>query len=261
MKDRALVGDEATKTFGTCKTYYKKSCGDGFAPVPTPAPTFPVVVGQKIKVVSYNLYWWNAFGQNPWKGQHVTDNIKNSLRPDVLGLQECDDPNLIQSRTGYTAASEFAGAQGVVVKPGVFTIGEKGHRDIGATGKWGPRYVTWVQLTHPSGRTFWHFNTHWCVHSGNGQTCSANKRYLGAQNMLQVIREKAGNAPVIITGDFNAGMGELGPQHFLENGFTMAANNWVDAIFFSTGHWQKGWTGRGDPAHSDHPPVIAELEF
>merc|ERR1712151_726669 len=126
---------------------------------PAPAPSSPANRGGKIKVVSYNIYWWNAFRQNPWKGEKITDNIRNKLQPDVLGLQECDDPNVITRRTNYLAVSDFAGTQGVAVKPGVFRVGEKGHRDIGATGKWGPRYVTWVQLTHPSGRTFWHFNT------------------------------------------------------------------------------------------------------
>jgi len=192
---------------------------------------------------------------------NITDNIKNNLRADVLGLQECDSPDFIQSQTDYIPASDFQGAQGVVVKPGEFSVLERGSRDINAAGKWGARYVTWVRLSHASGRKFWHFNTHWCVHSGNGRTCSADKRYVGAQNMLNVIKEKAGSEPVIITGDFNAGMGEPGPQHFLQNGFSMAVNHWVDAIFYSTAHWQKGWTGTGDPAHSDHPPVIAELEF
>lgn len=256
MKDRVLTGGEATKVVGSCQTYFKNSCVGGATPTVAPAGS-----GGKIKVVSYNIFWWNAFGQNPWKGEHVTDNIKNTLQPDVLGLQECDSPQLIQERTGYVAASEFAGAQGVVVKPGLFKIGQRGRQDIQATGKWGPRYVTFVQLTHPSGRTFWHFNTHWCVHSGNGQTCDPNKRYIGAQNMLGVIHDKAQGAPVIITGDFNAGMGEPGPQHFSKNGFKMIANAWVDAIFVSEGHWKVGNTGTGDAAHSDHRPVFAELEF
>merc|ERR1712217_108338 len=214
MKNRVLTGSESQRSAGACQTLFKKSC--------TGTPNVPEVAsGGEIKVVSYNLYWWNAFGQNPWKGQHVTDNIKNNLQPDVMGLQECDNPGLIQQRTGYVAASEFAGAQGVSVKPGIFRVGDRGKLDIQATGKWGPRYVTWVQLTHTSGRTFWHFNTHWCVHSGNGQTCDANKRYTGAKNMLAVIQEKARGAPSIITGDFNAGMSEQGPQHFLKNGFSL----------------------------------------
>jgi len=261
LKDRSFSGGEAVKTHGDCKTFYKKPCDGGATPAPRPTPP-PSTGGPKIKVVSYNLFWWNAFGQNPWKGEQVTKNIKNKLGADVLGLQECDSTGLIESRTGYSRASKFSGAQGVMVKPGLFTVGDHGSRDIGATGKWGPRYVTWAQLTHmQSGRTFWHFNTHWCVHSGNGRTCSADKRYTGAKNMLKVIREKAGDSPVIITGDFNAGRGEAGPQYFLQNGFSLAEWNWVDGVFYSTAHWQTGFTGTGEHAESDHRPVIAELEL
>jgi len=259
LKDRSFNGDEATSVQGDCKTYYKTPCGG--APLPVPAP-MPVPSGAQIevKVVSYNLYWWNAFGQNPWKGTRVSNNIRDSLQADVLGVQECDDPSLIQSRTGYAPASPFKGAQGVLIKPSLFEVGNTGFSDLQATGKWGPRYVTWAQLTHKaSGRTFWHFNTHWCVHSGNGRTCSAQKRFTGAQNMLAVIRQQAGSAPVVITGDFNAGMGESGPRHFLQNGFSLAVDHWVDAVFYSTAHWQKSWTGTGDAAHSDHRPVMAEL--
>eukprot|EP00930_Biecheleria_cincta_P002754 TRINITY_DN103750_c0_g1_i1.p1 TRINITY_DN103750_c0_g1~~TRINITY_DN103750_c0_g1_i1.p1 ORF type:complete len:591 (+),score=76.80 TRINITY_DN103750_c0_g1_i1:73-1845(+) len=255
LKTKSFNGAEATRSKADCRTYYKRSC-DG-----TTLPPIPTGAGM-IKVVSYNLYWWNAFGQNPWKGSKITDNIRNNLRPDVLGLQECDSPGTIQSRTGYERASKFSGAQGVMVKPDIFTVGDSGSQDIGATGKWGPRFVTWARLTHKaSGRSFWHFNTHWCVHSGNGRTCSASKRYTGAKNMLEIIREKAANEPVIITGDFNAGLDEEGPQHFLRNGFSLAVNEWVDAIFYSTAHWKKVSSEIGDAAHSDHRPVIAELEF
>ena len=40
--------------------------------------------------------------------------------------------------------------------------------------------------------------------------CQGNEdvRYRGAQNMLKAIQEKAGDEPVVITGDFNANMNE-----------------------------------------------------
>jgi len=79
--------------------------------------------------------------------------------------------------------------------------------------------------------------------------------------MIQVIREKAGQSPVIITGDFNAAMSEPGPSHFLQNGFSLAIVSWVDAVFYSTDHWNQHSTGTGDAAGSDHSPIFAELEF
>lgn len=265
LKDRALEGNEAVISKADCKTIFKTSCTGSRVPVLPPLPPVPPPApagDAKIRVVSYNLYWWNAFGQNPWQGDNIIQNINNNLKADVLGLQECDSPNHVASRTDYIAASAFAGSQGVMAKAGMFTVGETGSRDIEATGKWGPRFVTYAQLTHKaSGRTFWVFNTHWCVHSGNGQTCGPDKRYEGAKNMLEIIQAKAGQQPAVITGDFNADMGEPGPQHFLKNGFSLAKVAWVDAVFYSTAHWKVGYTSTGSHSGSDHAPVIAELEF
>eukprot|EP00929_Paragymnodinium_shiwhaense_P095630 TRINITY_DN56863_c0_g1_i1.p1 TRINITY_DN56863_c0_g1~~TRINITY_DN56863_c0_g1_i1.p1 ORF type:complete len:376 (+),score=53.27 TRINITY_DN56863_c0_g1_i1:345-1472(+) len=260
LHDLAFDGTEVfTDTGRSCKTHYKTSCDQAPALLSSGSD---LQGGVKIKVVSYNLFWWNAFEHDSWKGDHIINNIKNRLHADVMGLQECDSAGTIERRTGYKALSPSAGAQGVMGRGDMFTVGDSGSRDIQATGKWGPRYVTWAQLTHKqSGRTFWLFNTHWCVHSGNGRTCTADTRYTGAKNMLCIIREKAGDDPVVITGDFNANMDEPGPKHFLQNGFSLAVVEYVDAVFYSSRHWTKVWAGAGDAAHSDHRPVIAELEL
>ncbi|CAE6922422.1 unnamed protein product [Symbiodinium natans] len=259
LKDRSFTGTEATTQKGSCRTFFKMPCS-----ATTPMPSSTSRSGQfKLRVVSYNLYWWNAFGQNPWKGEQIIDNIRERLAPSAIGLQECDSPSRIQESTGLAQASTFAGAQGVMMDPSQLRVvaGTSGSQDLQATGKWGPRHVTWVQLAdRATGRTFWHFNTHWCVHSGNGRTCNAEVRYTGAKNMLTVIREKAGNSPVVVTGDFNANMNEQGPQHFLQNGFRLAVVEWVDAIFYSE-HWNLVSQGSGDAAGSDHRPVFAELEL
>eukprot|EP00439_Symbiodinium_sp_Y106_P045131 s1220_g5.t1 len=101
-----------------------------------------------------------------------------------------------------------------------------------------------------TGRTFWIFNTHWCVANGNGRTCNEGVRYTGAKNMLRVIQSKAGNSPVVVTGDFNADMDEDGPQHFFKNGFKLAVTEWVDAIFYTEQHWRLVAQGKGDAAQS-----------
>jgi len=220
--------------------------------------------GGSIKFVSYNLFWWNAFDQNPQKSDSIVANIKN-MQADSVGLQECNRPGDITYRTSnmYSAVSPFKDNQGVMVKPGLFTVEGQGSSNLQARGKWGNRYVTWVKLRHaPTGRSFFHFNTHWCVHSGNGYTCDSGVRHRGAKNMLQAIRQVAGTAsPVVITGDFNAGMGEPGVQELLRNGFALARNSGVDAIFYSQAQWSVVRTSVGAAANSDHSPVIVELQF
>jgi hypothetical protein len=45
----------------------------------------------------------------------------------------------------------------------------------------------------------------------------------------EAIHELVGSEPVIVTGAFNAEMDERGPQHFLQSGFKLAVNEWVDS--------------------------------
>ena len=47
-----------------------------------------------------------------WKRDGILQNIKSELRPDTIGFQECDSPELLTGRTGLEVASKFAGAQG-----------------------------------------------------------------------------------------------------------------------------------------------------
>lgn len=61
-----------------------------------------------------------------------------------------------QPGTGFlTEASDFKGAQGVMVRSGRFRASRAGSKDLQATGKWGPRYVTWVKLTEPRWSGTW----------------------------------------------------------------------------------------------------------
>ncbi|CAK9093945.1 unnamed protein product [Durusdinium trenchii] len=196
------------------------------------------------------------------EGKDIIKNIKNTLRPDTIGLQECDEPSQIASGTvapGGEEASEFKGAQGIMKRNGRFRASSSGSRDLEAAGKWGTRYVTWATWADDaSGKSFWHFNTHWCVHSGRGRTCNEEVRYRGAINMVDAIRSIAGDAPVVVTGDFNARIDEKGPKHFLQSGFQLAVNDWVDCIFYSH-HWSLLSSGTGSKSGSDHNPVYAEL--
>lgn len=94
-----------------------------------------------MKVVSYNLYWWNAFDQNSWKSDGIIKNIKQKLKPDTIGFQECDSPRQIGDRTGFLQrATDFKGAQGVMTQRRL-QASEASFRDLQATGKWGKRYV------------------------------------------------------------------------------------------------------------------------
>jgi len=92
-------------------------------------------------------------------------------------------------------------------------------------------------------------------------TCDRGVRATGAKNMVRAIREVAGSSPVLVTGDFNAGMGEPGIQEFLRNGFALARDSGVDAIFYSQAHWSVAGATVGSAFGSDHSPVIVDLQL
>ena len=48
---------------------------------------FDVSCWLQIKVMSYNVYGWNAINNNPWKKKNLYKVIK-AFKPDILGLQE-----------------------------------------------------------------------------------------------------------------------------------------------------------------------------
>merc|ERR1712051_1125578 len=135
QKTCGLCGSSCADADGAC-AYYKsqgfcassdhvrKHCMKTCGACPGSSVSVPASGGRgpTIKVVSYNLYWWNAFDQEPWKSDHIVANIKNKLQADTLGLQECNKPGTIQARTGYSPASRFSDNQGVMTKPGLFGV-------------------------------------------------------------------------------------------------------------------------------------------
>lgn len=59
-----------------------------------------------------------------------------------------------------------------------------------------PRIVTWAHLRDSSGVDFWHFNTHF-DHRGE------RARKESARLLVREITVRTGDAPVVVTGDFN----------------------------------------------------------
>ncbi|CAJ1354121.1 unnamed protein product [Effrenium voratum] len=95
LKDRSFTGSEPSAVKGSCETYFRIDCS-----LTTTTTTFAVGEGNlKAMIVSYNLYWWNAFNQNSWKSDGIIDNLRYTLKPDSAGLQECDSASTVHGRT------------------------------------------------------------------------------------------------------------------------------------------------------------------
>ena len=87
-----------------------------------------------------------------------------------------------------------------------------------------PRIVTWAKFRDKqTGTIFFHFNTHF---DHMGEVARAES----AKLILQMIKEIAGEAPVVLTGDFNCGNTEA-PYKIISD--TTAAYHMTDAITIS----------------------------
>lgn len=174
-----------------------------------------------LRVMSFNLRYGSApDGRHHWRHRRplVLARIR-AFAPDLLGAQECrDDEQAAELRQGlpeYDLIGVRRGTAGdaalemapLLYRRAAFELREHGHFWLSATPaapgsvSWGaafPRTVTWARLkANRSGAELTFVNTHFDHASETARTRSAEA--LGAW----LARTPA--APVIVTGDFNAG--------------------------------------------------------
>ena len=169
-----------------------------------------------ITVMSFNVRYAKALdGDNSW--EHRKEIFADAIRhcnPDILGVQECLD---VQAQfitrefpeyrwvgmereangTGEMAAIFYRKDLLSPIETGNFWLSDT--PDMPGSKSWGSqctRMATWVRFHHvPSGRFFHVFNTHF-------DHASEEARQQAAKLLLE--RLPKADAPVIITGDFNA---------------------------------------------------------
>jgi endonuclease/exonuclease/phosphatase family metal-dependent hydrolase len=111
-----------------------------------------------------------------------------------------------------------------------------------------PRTVTWGRFRdRETGKTFFHFNTHFDNHS-------AEARLESAKLLARMIEEIAGDSPAVLTGDFNCGESSP-PYEILTTGDGNSDQALADAMKVSV-HGHHGPTGTfsgferpGTPGH------------
>ena len=154
--------------------------------------------------------------------------------------------------------------------------------DVPGSITWGhpyPRMVTWAQfVTRTGGHRFFAFDTHFPYRAGDGAA-----RVKAAALLIAKIRAIAGDAPVVITGDFNTTpdtdvhallvtrfadardgpAARLGPAETFHD-FTGKADRRIDWILtykFTTRRVETLTDHQGALWPSDHFPVVATLQW
>ena len=92
-----------------------------------------------MRVMSYNLYGWNALVQNPWKAENVYKAIRQ-INPDLLGAQECEGMEAqVAAAIGsdYAIAGSATAGHAIIYKTSVFDFEGQGVVDLNEKDQFG----------------------------------------------------------------------------------------------------------------------------
>lgn len=169
----------------------------------------------QIKVLTYNLYWWNLFkegkGRDGMAGKNMAAFAKD-MTYDLMGFQECEDvswPLRDAKAAGMTGNFEpmaWDHAICLVYNSDTFDLITKGQGDVAEDQKaqyYGKRGAMWVRLNHKAtGKKVFFMNHHGPLPVNSGGICGAEGT---AYNLLQMVAKNAMvGDKIFLVGDFNA---------------------------------------------------------
>lgn len=197
-----------------------RSKGWGWCRVGIPHPTWNLTSCQSesgvtgtttVKVLTYNLFWWNLFDIRKGNGNSAGRLIAASGEYDLMGFQECGDLSRILRDAKYEGLEGdfegYVGGRGIAMawRTSKWTAIGKGSEDVGEDTRqqyYGKRAVQWARLRHNDGKVVFYVNHHGPL------PVSASGGCAGASTSLNILRVIASNAHpddnIILVGDFNA---------------------------------------------------------
>mmetsp|Transcript_83136 Transcript_83136/g.209558 ORF Transcript_83136/g.209558 Transcript_83136/m.209558 type:complete len:453 (-) Transcript_83136:80-1438(-) len=176
--------------------------------------------GHEVKVLTYNLFWWNLYGVRHGNGDSASHLIQAMSHPvpfDVMGFQECEDGNRVLAAGGLAGQYQVfmfgpmskTTALCMAFRKASFSLISQGQAWVAedeASQYFGKRALQWMRLHHTvSGRTLFFANHHGPLRVGSGGKCGGGVTGL---KLLTAIAQNAkpGDA-IVLLGDFNAGPG------------------------------------------------------
>jgi len=172
-----------------------------------------------VRVMSYNLYGWNALILNPWKAENIYKAIRN-IKPDILGAQECEgQEDIIAAAIGsdYAVAGHssdsLSGTHAILYNTSVLVFEGHGEVILPDQDLLGYRTVEYSLFTHiTTGSNVSVFNTHLCI-------CNGEELLRSAKIITETIQQyRTPGSRVILTGDFNCydGFEDSKPVRYLK---------------------------------------------
>jgi len=161
-----------------------------------------------LKVLTYNLFWWNLYGQRGGNGGSASWLIKGAA-PDLMGFQECDDVTRVlrdggmESQYGWvqgphSIAIAYLAADWVKLAEGAVDVAVDEAAQF-----YGSRAVQWVRLQHwRTGRVIFFMNHHGPLRVNSGGRDGGYSTAMHILNEMQAHKQPAD--ALILVGDFNA---------------------------------------------------------
>lgn len=243
-----------------------KLVGDGWCRAEEPASGWSLKSscsgGTQLKVLTYNLFWWNLFGQRGGNGGSAGKLIAKNGPYDLIGFQECDDVKRVLGDAGLlgTHAYVIGGhATAIAYEKAAWSLLSSGKDDVAEDRPeqhYGRRGVGWARLRHrASGKVVFAVNHHGPLPVNTGGKCGGKAT---AYNMLRVIgrNAEAGDMKVLM-GDLNADKNSA-TQSALKDHMHRITYDWVDAIFASCPGESSRNLGNGG---SDHDAIEAVFKI
>mmetsp|Transcript_20111 Transcript_20111/g.43837 ORF Transcript_20111/g.43837 Transcript_20111/m.43837 type:complete len:350 (+) Transcript_20111:158-1207(+) len=168
-----------------------------------------------VKVLTYNLFWWNLFNQHGGGSRSAGKLIARTEGDDgydLMGFQECDDrwrvmnDAIAEGLTGEWEAVDGGHALALAYRKDRWEVLDSGATEVGEDSypQWyGKRSAVWVRLRHKAdGTTVFYINHHGPLPVSWGGACTGRAT---AYNIMKVIANHAHKDDgIILTGDFNA---------------------------------------------------------
>lgn len=225
----------------------------------------------RLKVLTYNLFWWNLFKKRGGNDQSAGKLIAASHAEapfDLMGFQECEDGARVLADAGLDATFHmFQGeyAKCMAFNKEVFTLDAAGDADVAADNWWnnyGKRGMQWMRLKHATGRTVMFANHHGPLSVNSGGLCGGEAT--GKQMLGHIGRNYVPGDAVVLVGDFNSNAASLTVQEIrkhLVHVFNGEVFGGIDNIFANTpeSNVVKNINlGRGG---SDHDALASIIDF
>merc|ERR1719424_1719788 len=203
-----------------------------------------VANSMKLKVMTYNLFWWNLFGQRGGEGGRAGRKIATTSGPeeyDFIGFQECDNIGWIMGDaskhglTGEYGTLDGGRALGLAYRKSRWTLLDSGKEDVGEDSRkqwYGKRSAQWGRFQNKEGEVVFFVNHHGPLPVSESGGCAGSAT---AYNIMRMIAENAHKDDVVVlVGDFNAQAHWSRIQtldRFMNRVYTGSSHGGVDHVF------------------------------